>query len=548
MLVPVYNPELDHLEEAIASVRTQTTSVWELILAVDGPHGGDLDGLLERTENDQIKVVRREQNGGIAAATQSALDVAVGEFIALLDQDDTISPHALGAVAVEIARWPDADVLYTDEDKLDRAGRRIDPFCKPGFSPERLRSQMYLGHLGVYRRELVEKVGGFRQGFDGSQDHDLALRTTERARRVVHIPRVLYHWRQSDNSTAASPESKAWAYEAGVRAVQSHLDRIGMPATAVQEEGYTGVVLVEPSLDEHPLVSIIVPTAGSQRIVAGEQVDLARRCLTSIVERSTYPNYEIVAVVDRSAEDRLDQSLRDIDPHVRTLRNPRPFNFAEACNLGRDHARGSILLFLNDDTEVVTPSWIERMVLFADLDGVGVVGALLLYANGCIQHAGLVGRGGGVGHRFMGGRAELVREFSMLGVQSNLLAVTGACIAVRADRYDEVGGMAAEFPLAFNDVDLCLKLLAQGYRNVFDPRTVLLHHESSSRDPAVKPEEITAMNRRWRDLLHDDPYDHPYMRVEGFEQFQPSSFYVRMRERSDEPADGRVWPFPARVD
>lgn len=545
VLTPVFHPEPGHFAEAIESVLAQTNPDWELVLVLDGPQPEEVHAVLDGIGDARVRVVAREENGGITAASATGLDAARGTFVALLDQDDTLADFALASCQRALDAWPDADVIYSDEDKLDWDGRRDEPFCKPGFSPERLRSHMYLGHLGVYRRSLVERVGGFRPGFEGSQDHDLALRTTEQAQRVVHIPQILYHWRRSATSTAAVPESKDWAYEAGVRAVQSHMDRIGMPARASRDHEHSGVIAITPALVEHPLVSIVIPTGGGSRIVTGERVRLVEVCLDSIVERSTYPDYEILVVVDdQTPQSLMDELTQRGHGHVRVIRNERPFNFSEACNLGRDHARGEVLVFLNDDTEVVTTDWLERLVLFAELEGVGIVGAKLLYSDGRIQHLGLVCRGGGVGHRHCGEGAEIRGSFESFVVQSNLLAVTGACIAVRADRFDSVGGFSAVFPLAFNDVDLCFKLHASGFRTVFDPATVLVHHESSTRDPHVMADEFERMDARWRGYLHDDPYDNPAMRTYGFEQIQPPAALLEMRERVNgaEQMRAHAWP------
>lgn len=544
VLVPVYQPDLEHFAEAVASVMAQTIDSWELIIVLDGPHDPGVRAIADVEADRRITVLERAHNGGIAAASADGLARAGGEFIALLDQDDTLAAWALEAMSEAIGRWPDADVLYSDEDKLAFDGRRIDPFCKPAFSPERLRSHMYLGHLGVYRRSLVEEIGGFRPGFDGSQDHDLALRATERARRVVHVPEILYHWRMSAGSTAAVPESKDWAYEAGVRAVSSHIERIGMQAVASRDPVHSGVISLTPAITDAPKVSVIVPTGGGRRYVSGEEVSLIDRCITSIVEQTTYPDFEVVVVVDANAPGVLEERVRALAPdHVRAVRNPRPFNFSEACNLGRDHSLGQVLVFLNDDTEIVTSDWLERFVMHATLEGVGVVGAKLLYSDGTLQHIGLIARAGGVGHRHSGEAEDLRGGFESFVVQSNLLAVTGACIAVVAERFDRVGGFSAAFPLAFNDVDLCLKLYRAGLRTVLDPQIVVVHHESSTRNPAVSAMEIDLMHARWRELLHDDPYDNPSLRTYGYEQLQPPAALLEMRERvNGRSAEPRSWP------
>lgn len=543
ILMPVHEPDVAHLRAAVASVLEQTSDDWELIAVLDGPQRPEVCHELDRVRDDRVVVIQRADNGGIGAASTDALDRARGDFIALLDQDDLLAPFALEANSREIDTWPDVDVLYSDEDKVAADGRRDEPFCKPGWSPERLRCHMYLGHLGVYRRTHVLSIGGFRSGFDGAQDHDLALRATESARRIVHIPRVLYHWRRSAGSTAEDPEAKSWAFDAGVRAVQSHIDRIGMQATAYRDPGAV-TIRVRPALVRTPLVSVIIPTAMGTRAINGERICLVNRTLESIAAKTTYAEYEIVVVGDRTVEEERLGTLTAHDPgRIRTVRNDRPFNFAEACNLGRDNARGEVLIFLNDDCEVVSDEWLARMVMFTSLDGVGAVGARLLYPDGRLQHGGLVARHGGINHRHHGEEGSHPSGFNQLTVTSNLVAVTGACLGVRADRFDSIGGFAARFPLAFNDVDLCFKLLYAGFRTVFDPEICLVHYESSSRDPAVTKQEIEDLEERWYGLLRDDPYDNPVQRTYGYQQVQPPAVLIELRERLGEADEhGRPWP------
>lgn len=547
VLTPVFHPEPDHFREMVDSVRRQSEPAWELILVFDGPHPHELVAIAESTGDARVRTVFREENGGISRASNDGLAVARGTFVALLDHDDTLASFALSSCREAIEQWPDADVLYSDEDKLSPEGRRTGPFVKPQFSPDWLRCHMYLNHLGVYRRELVEDVGGFRPEFDGAQDHDLALRTTERARRVVHIPRVLYHWRQVDTSTAADPESKSWAYDAGVRVVQSALERQRVPATAKRRPGYMGIVDLEPTLRETPLVSVVIPTAGGCRSIIGERMRLIDRCLASIRDHTTYPSIEVVVVVDSTAPSGLEDELRHVGvDNLTFVRNTRPFNFSEACNLGRDHASGAYLVFLNDDTEVRTPGWIERLVLFAGLDGVGAVGVKLVYSDGRMQHIGLVSRDG-MGHRSVGVPGDDVGPYGSYTVQTNVLSVTGACLAVRTDRFDLVGGFTSIFPLAFNDLDLCMKLYRAGFRTVLEPQVTLVHHESSSRDPEVTDDEMDLLFERWRHLLEDDPYDNPHLRYEeydGVEQEQPPAYVLQLREMLglDAALAPRVWP------
>ncbi len=546
VLTPVFHPDHEHFRQTIASVVGQSDPDWELVLVFDGPHPPVYASIVGAFDDTRIRTVERETNGGISAASNDGLAVATGEFVALLDHDDTLASFALASCRTAIQDWPDTDVLYSDEDKIDVDGRRNGPFCKPQFSPDWLRCHMYLNHLGVYRRSLVDEVGGFRPEMDGAQDHDLALRTTERARRVVHIPRILYHWRQSESSTAADPESKSWAYEAGVRVVADALERQGVQARAQRRPGYMGIVDLVPELRSEPLVSIIVPTAGGSRLIIGEQIRLIDRCLQSIAERTTYANYEVVVVLDMSTPAAVEADLRHLEiPGLRLVRNPRPFNFSEACNLGRDRSSGDVLVFLNDDTEVVTPEWLERLIVFATLDGVGAVGVKLLYSDGRIQHMGLSTRSG-FGHRAIGRAGDDVGPYGSYTVQTNVLCVTGACLAIQADRFDLVGGFTSMFPLAFNDLDLCLKLYRAGLRTVLEPQVTLIHHESSSRDPKVSDAEMEQLFDRWRYLVEEDPYDNPHLRCsepDDVEQQQPPAYFLQLKEFVGlDDARPRPWP------
>ncbi len=546
VLTPVFHPDVGHFRSTIASVVGQSDPDWELILVLDGPHPPAYASIVRDFADDRIRMVERDTNGGISAASNDGLAISTGEFVAFLDHDDTLASFALISCRMAIEEWPDTDVLYSDEDKIDTDGRRNGAFCKPQFSPDWLRCHMYLNHLTVYRRSLVQDVGGFRPEMDGAQDHDLALRATERARRVIHIPRILYHWRQSESSTAADPESKSWAYEAGVRVVADALERQGVQARAIRRPGYMGIVDLVPQLRSEPLVSIIVPTAGGSRLIIGERIRLIDRCLQSIAERSTYPNYEVVVVLDLSTPADVVQQLRDLDaPHVRFVHNTRPFNFSEACNLGRDHSSGEVLVFLNDDTEVVTPDWLERLIVFATLDGVGAVGVKLLYSDGRIQHMGLSSRNG-FGHRAIGRAGDDVGPYGSYTVQTNVLCVTGACLAIQADRFDLVGGFTSIFPLAFNDLDLCLKLYRIGLRTMLEPQVTLVHHESSSRDPKVSDAEMELLFDRWRNLIEDDPYDNPHLRYSDpcdVEQQQPPAYFLQLKELVGlDYAPPRAWP------
>lgn len=539
LVVPVYHPVIAELRECIDSVRAQTYSAWELCLALDGPQPPEVRSTIESYDDPRLLVVEREVNGGISAASNDALALATGEYVGLLDNDDTLAPWALERMAQEISAHPDADFLYSDEDKLDEDGRRVDHFPKPGWSPERLRSNMYTCHFTVYRTALVHQVGGFRSDFDGSQDHDLALRISEVAKKVVHIPEVLYHWRMSVNSAASGPDAKPWAYDAGQRAVQSHLDRVGIDAEASKIEGYPGYLRYEPRTGPSCGVSIVIVTGGRHRVVRGRDVRLIDHCVRSIVDRSTFEDFEIVVVLDQHADLILEHDLGAIDDRVRTVRDPNPFSYSAANNLGAAHAEHELLLFLNDDIEVVTENWLERLAMFATLPGVGAVGARLDFEDGRIQHAGVMARTVPQ-HRARGAKHPYYGLMGGLQVAThNVAAITGACMMVDRNLFFEVGGFPDDLPLSYNDVDLCFRFLHRGRRNVLDMHTRLIHFESSSRQPDVHPAELEILRQRWGRYLRADPYDNPIFDHSTSEEKPPPAIFTMLQEWADERAPAR---------
>jgi GT2 family glycosyltransferase len=532
ILTPVYETPADVLAAMLASVRRQRFGDWELCLVDDcssEPHVGQM---LERAqrEDPRVRVMRRESNGGIVAASNDALAMATGEFVVLLDHDDELHPKALASVHAAIAASPEADYVYTDEDKIDRAGRHCAPFFKPDWSPERMRTQMYTCHLSVLRRSLVEEVGGFDPEFEGSQDWDLVLKVTERARRVLHVPKVLYHWRTLETSAAGGgEEAKPWAFEAGTRAVQAHCGRIGLPARVERDEEAPGVYHLRQRLERQPAVSIVIPTAGQSREVRYENVVLVTHCVRSIVETSTYPNYEIVCVVDASVDPAVLDELRGIaGDRLRLVRFEEPFNFSTKVNRGAVHSDGEHVLLLNDDMEVVTPDWLERLTMYSQIPEVGAVGARLLWEDGRLQHAGVLFENGGYpGHVYRGFGGEFGGYSNNVLVAQNYLAVTGACLMTRRDAFEEVGGLSTTFPVNYNDMDYCLKQRASGRRVVYDPDTVLYHFESSSRSTEVEDWEKEQLLERWLSLAATDPYSNPNLKY-GIPRL---SSYVRARAR-----------------
>jgi GT2 family glycosyltransferase len=535
ILTPVFDTPADVLAAMLKSVRRQRFGDWELCLVDDSSTAPHVRAMLERAaaEDPRIRVKLRESNGGIVAASNDALAMAEGEFVALLDHDDALHPDALAHVDAALAAAPEADYAYTDEDKIDRGGRHAFPFFKPDWSPERMRTQMYTCHLSVLRRELVEAVGGFDPEFEGSQDWDLVLRVTERARQVVHVPKVLYHWRTLETSTAGGgEEAKPWAFEAGTRAIQAHCERVGLPAEARRDEQWPGVYHLQPRLQRQPPVSIVIPTAGQVREVRYENVVLVEHCVRSILDSSTYENYEIVCVYDSATDPAVLARLRALGgERLRLVEYAEPFNFSAKINRGAVRSEGEHLLLLNDDMEVVTPDWIERMVMYSEIPAVGAVGGRLLLEDGRLQHAGILFENGGYpGHIYHGFSGEFNGYSNNVLVAQNYLAVTAACMMTSRAAFEDVGGFSTTFPLNYNDMDYCLKLRARGDRVVYDPDTVLYHFESSSRSTEVEDWEKEQLRARWLPLTMVDPGTNPHLR-HGSPRLSSPFSWIRRRPR-----------------
>jgi GT2 family glycosyltransferase len=516
ILTPVYETSPGVLKKTLRSVLRQGFEDWELCLVDDCSQDPEVGELLAKaaSSDPRIQVVRRAENGGIVAASNDALAMASGEFIALLDHDDALHPDALELVAEAIDRTPEVDYVYTDEDKVDMLGIHSGAFFKPDWSPERMRTQMYTCHLSVRRRSLVEDVGGFDPEFQGSQDWDLVLKVTERARAIVHVPRILYHWRTVPASTAAGGEAaKPYAFEAGERAVQAHCERIGLPARVKRDAADPGVLHLEPELTEQPPVSIVIPTAGQAREVRFKDVILVVNCVRSLVEDSTYENYEIVVVYGEATPPIVLQELRDIaGERLKLVKYSGTFDFSAKVNQGAVRSEGKHLLLLNDDIEVETPNWLERMVMYGEQDGVGAVGGCLLWSDSRLQHVGVHFDGGLPGHTYRGFAREYLGYANAVRIARNCLAVTAACMLTPKDVFDELGGFTRTLPHNFNDVDYCLKVHASGRRTIYDPDSVLFHFESSSRDPEVKYWEEQQLIGRWSHMVAADPFGNPNLR------------------------------------
>lgn len=515
VVVPVYNPPAGFLDAMIASVREQTYGNWELCLA-DASTQPHVRPVLEKAATDRrIKVEFLTENRGIVGNSNAAAALATGDYLALLDHDDTLAPFALHEVVAAINESPDADFLYSDEDKIDTHGDRVEPNFKPDWSPETLRSRNYVCHLTTLKKSLFDAVGGFRPGFDGSQDYDLVLRASERAKRIVHIPRVLYHWRMHAQSTAFVKGSKNYAFEAGKKAVAEHLTRLGIDAS-VHDGAVQGLYQVVYHLRTQPLVSVIIPNK--------DQVGLLSRCVESLA-KSSYANYEIVVVENGSQLPETHAYYRELakQPHARVVEWTKPFNYAAVNNFAAAEAKGDLLLFLNNDTEAINPDWLEAMVTQAVQPGVGAVGAKLYYADDTIQHAGIVvGMGGVAGHSHLFYPRQAAGYMQRLRITQNVAAVTGACLLMPRAVFAEVGGFDEGFVLAFNDVDLCLAVLKAGHRVVWTPDAELYHLESKTRgyeDTAEKQarfrREYDLFHLKWSSFLKaGDPYYSPHFRLD----------------------------------
>lgn len=520
VVMPVYNPPLNMLEDAIRSVQGQLYPHWELCIADDASTDAGVRKLLQYyADNDsRIKVVFRDKNGHISASSNSALKLVSGEYVALLDNDDLLREHALFWVADAIVANPDAGLIYSDEDKIDQSGRRYNPYFKPDWNPDLFLSHNMICHLGAYRADLVRKLGSFREGYEGAQDYDLALRCTERLapHQIVHIPRVLYHWRSHPGSTAQAGSEKNYARLAGERALNDHFSRTQVSAkAALLDFGSYRVRYATPT--PAPLVSLIIPTRNS--------LSLIKQCIESIFAKTIYKNYEILVVDNNSDDpDTLDYfaSLAE-DNRIRILRDEGPFNYAALNNAAVQQARGEYLGLINNDITVISPEWLDEMISLAIQPGVGAVGARLWYPNDTLQHGGVItGLGGIAGHSHKHLKRGAPGFFYRAQLIQTLSVVTAACLVVKKSIFQEVGGLdEVNLKVAFNDVDFCLHVREAGYRNVWTPYAELYHHESATRGYNDTPEkqsrfrdEVLYIQKRWGNLLLNDPAYNPNLTLD----------------------------------
>ena len=513
--VPVFRTPAKFLCEMIESVRSQSFPFWELCLANADPEDREVAEILERycREDRRIRVKNLKENKGISENTNAALAMARGEFVGLLDHDDLLAPDALYEMAARLEKDGGIDVFYTDEDKVTTdLSEHFQPHLKPDFNLDLLRSNNYICHFFVVRREIAERIGGFRPEFNGAQDYDFIFRCTEEAEKIVHIPRILYHWRVHSASTADNPASKMYAYEAGKRAIEGNLERSGVRGVVSLRQDY-GFYDVHYPVEGEPLVSILIPNK--------DQKETLMHCIHSVLETSTWKNLEILIIENNSEQEETFACYRELekDPRIRILTYPgKTFNYSAINNFGVQQAKGEYLLFLNNDIEVITPDWIEQMLGNYQRPEVGIVGAKLYYPDNTIQHAGIIiGIGGIAGHAFLGLARAKSGYLHKASLQMDYSAVTAACMMMKAEAFRKAGGFEEKLTVAFNDVDLCLRTVEQGWLVVYDPHVEMYHYESKSRGAEDSEEklrrfqqEIEFMRTRWIRLLKDgDPNYNP---------------------------------------
>jgi glycosyltransferase, family 2 len=519
IIIPMYNTPINFFEELVNNLIDQTYTNWELCLADGSPEKNEkLEKIYKKDERIKYKFIG--ENKGIAGNTNEALSLVTGDFVALLDHDDLLPIFSLYEIVKCINENPDVEFIYTDEDKFEKlGGKRYDPYFKSDFAPDTLRANNFICHFSVFKKELMDKLGGFRSKYDGAQDYDILLRMSEETNNIIHIPKILYHWRVHSLSTAKSGgTAKPYAYEAGIKAIQDHIDRIGLKGTV--ESGNTlGTYKVNYEIQGNPKVSIVIPNK--------DYVKTLKVCINSIKKLTTYENYEIIIVENNSEENETFEYYKKIDgkDKIKVVYFPeKEFNYSKIINFGVKNSTGDYIVQLNNDTELLTPNWLQEMLGFAQRDDVGAVGAELFYPDNTIQHAGIIiGIGGVAGHVFKNLPKGIHGYFSKDAMIQNLSAVTAACIMTPKSIYDEVGYMDEKFKVAFNDVDFCLKIRQTGKLIVYNPYVQFTHYESKSRGFEDTPEkkkrfqsEVDRFHDKWQSVLDKgDPYYNINLRLDN---------------------------------
>lgn len=523
MVVPLYKTPKKYLLELVDSLKGQTYANWELCFSDGSGKDSPLLGILKKLEksDSRIKVVYNKEQLRISENTNRAIDIATGDFIGFADHDDLLTPDALYECVKVLNTHPDMEMVYSDEDKVDGEGKRyFQPHFKPDFNKDLLNSTNYFCHLVVVERSVLEKAGKLNPEFDGAQDYDFVLRCSEVAEHIYHIPKILYHWRAHEDSTAENPESKMYAFEAGARAIQAHYNRIGWKNTKVSQTECLGVYRTHYTLEEEPLVSIIIPNK--------DHVDDLKKCLDSIAH-CTYQNYEILIVENNSEEEETFayyDSIEKQNAKVQVLYWKDKFNYSAINNYGSAQAKGDYFLFLNNDTEIINEDCIQELLGFCMREDVGAVGARLYFEDGTIQHAGvIIGLGGIAGHIFSNTPHSQVGYFARVITQQDYSAVTAACVMIGKKEFEEVEGFDVNLAVAFNDIDLCLRIRKLGKLIVYNPFAELFHYESKSRGSDTTQDKIERFNnetmyfeKRWKHIFEmGDPYYNRNFAVDRFD-------------------------------
>lgn len=509
--VPAYQTPVEFLKQMIESLISQTYTGWELCIANASPDNEEMQRVLAdySAKDVRVRFCSLKENLGIAENTNRAFAMAKGEFIGLLDHDDLLAPNALYEIVNTLQDHPQADALYTDEDKVTTdLDEHFQPHLKPDFNLDLLRSNNYICHFFVVRRSIVEKAGGFRKEFDGAQDYDFIFRCTENAREVLHVPEILYHWRTHKASTADNPASKMYAFEAGKRAIEAHLERTGTKGTVSHTQDL-GFYRVKYPVQGEPLVSVIIPNK--------DEKETLQTCLESLKKNTSYQNFEIIIIENNSTTGEIFKYYKELsrDQQIHLLRWGKEFNYSAINNFGVAHARGEYLLFLNNDVKSIEPDWMEEMLGVCQRPEVGGVGAKLIYPDNTIQHAGcVIGMGGIAGHMFVDMPADRTGYLHKASLLQDMSAVTAACLMMKKEVFEQAGGFTEELAVAFNDVDLCLKVRKNNHLIVYDPYAKLYHMESKTRGAEDSKEkvrrfqtEIEYMRCHWMDILKNgDPY------------------------------------------
>ncbi len=518
ILVPLYNTPERFLREMIESVQYQTYEKWELCLAdgSDDEHKEVGRICAEYTEKDnRIKYKKLEKNGGISENTNACIDMATGNYIALFDHDDFLHPSVLFE-NMKVICEKNADYVYTDEATFEGTNvfNIITRHCKPDFAIDNLRANNYICHFSVFKKTLLDEAGRFRSEYDGSQDHDLILRLTEKAQNICHIPKILYFWRSHPNSVASDINAKTYAIDAAKRAVEAHMERAGLKAQVESSKAFPTIFKFKYEINETPKVSILIPNK--------DHLEDLKKCINSILEKSTYKDYEIIVIENNSIKTETFDYYKEIEKNdrIRVVEYKDEFNYSKINNFGESFATGKYIILLNNDTEVISEDWIEELLMYAQRDDVAVVGAKLFYEDDTIQHAGIViglGSDRAAGHVHYGCDKDNVGYMGRLFYAQDMSAVTGACMMVKKSIYDELGGLDEEFSVAFNDVDFCLKARQKGYLNIFTPYCEMYHYESKSRGFETTKskknrfkKEVKMFRTKWKDVIDaGDPYFNP---------------------------------------